>query len=542
MAGDATEAAQHSERGITDEGPADSPRQLQLVATKHHGMLYLDRVDAGQVVCTNVWTHERVRLPPGDWEIVHDADSGMYAFVGGQSGEDVLDPDAFPWTKVVFERADTGDLYVHCPGRGKYRGPQSMEELATRFSTAAVTLEIPPTNAKIEMDCYVFHRPRDLQSRCFWSMASVYTACNLTTYNKTPSKWVWTGQLAWHTNLCHAFGPQQCIVQSTHTPDGCDKEQKDSFASRCLPSTSVSTCGFLWLLLRWGTLKPRRGGFQDPSNRQSALSILRSLMDSAGALGPWQLLLHCNPSWQCHWPRPPAVLPGFVIVTMEVSAEGFVDVSPFAERSRAEPPLSAVSLWWSEIERAIEARDLKQIPLCLFVEVAFAKHLTTGPMSAQVVLQAASRLEYVMGQSKQMLGKQYGRLSAKVDDFEDDMPTRCIVDRRLLQYVLAGQFLAKGNHEFHMMTDKAWIGGMPLQVTVQTLPSGHAILCCPAVPRHRTIRTQGEFQILLTENFGGYPKQRFWWIRQTRRIAATTTGGTKRKYPYLPNGHQNLSL
>lgn len=159
-------------------------------------------------------------------------------------------------------------------------------------------------------------------------------------------------------------------------------------------------------------------------------------------------------------------------MTLLVTGDGFVDLSPLQELAETPQAGQTGRLWWAILAPSVRQGDSCDAPLATVLQVACAHMKQATALVAQLVLGVATQLELVMGASCKQRGSKLGLLQCKPHDFTDDRVTRDIVDRRLLQYVKAGQKVAKNCRQFHLLTDKAWIGGLPMQMTVQTIPSG----------------------------------------------------------------------
>lgn len=471
---------------MTASASSSRPRQVAFgagVAVQelgHGACIRLDRTGPDQYMVTNLLSLERKPLPLGEWELVHDELTDTCAVVNNAQDDQILEVSAL-MNKAVFKDPSSGELFI-VTGQGQGAVAHfSLEDTLCRFRTTTLFLEMRPTNAKCDLECFVFRRPRDLQSRAFISLASFYKVCNLVCYSRQPSKWVFVGLPTWSKALQKAFGDHSFFIESTHISPKSNKKTVSRFSSRCAPTTCVGTCAALFLLFRWGTQTPRHGGFPEEGSRLAALATARTLTSGSCALGDWSLLVRLDAGWLCQWPRPEPWRRDLATVTLLVTGDGFVDLSPLQELAETPQAGQTGRLWWAILAPSVRQGDSCDAPLATVLQVACAHMKQATALVAQLVLGVATQLELVMGASCKQRGSKLGLLQCKPHDFTDDRVTRDIVDRRLLQYVKAGQKVAKNCRQFHLLTDKAWIGGLPMQMTVQTIPSGHAILCCPAV-------------------------------------------------------------
>lgn len=112
--------------------------------------------------------------------------------------------------------------------------------------------------------------------------------------------------------------------------------------------------------------------------------------------------------------------------------------------------------------------------------LSIASNFCDSAFAAQIVVGISAQLEKVLGMSNKANAK-VGPLPCTIAELQDDVPGRHVVDRRLLQYVMAGLRLTKDHREYHFCTDKAWVGGLPLRFAVVTVASGHYVLSVLAV-------------------------------------------------------------
>ena len=464
---------------ITVEATADSDVPVVAHALGQKGCIFLDQIGVDTYVCTNIVTHERRQLPPGQWEAIYDPSLDCYVFAGGEDGNEAIDVEEF-MTQTPLKHPDSDEIYIASEGANGQQ-VKSLQELRSRFRTLDVELSIMPTNAQLKWSVFVFHRPRPLASRAFWSLISAYKALGLTTYTGQPTMWVYRCQMSWAKTFAQAFGEDQLIVSSTHLTNDCKREKTSIFDDRCLPATSVSTVGLLWLLYRWSALTPRQGGMTVGARKDAAEAVARSLISSCTDKSTgFDVQVRCSAtSWKCPWPRPYDLASELDRLTFTVSVDGFVDLSPLRDAANGIGGYSVVSVWWGVISSGIGSTSIVKVPLHSLLMVLITSEFTQ-PMAAQFIHGCAAELERSMGLAASR-DSPVGRIQCSWQDIGNENPSEHVVGKRLVQHVLAARRLSNGHHQFSMMTDKAWIGGLPLQVTVQTLTTGYAIVCGPAV-------------------------------------------------------------
>lgn len=304
----------------------------------HTGMIFLDRASADQYVVTNVHTHESKPMPPGQREVVHEETVDSFAFVRGESGDQIMEADGF-LRQSVFRNVESGTLMLSWMDNHGKTIHRPLEEITTRFKSGEAKLDIEPTNACITVGLHFFHRARDLQARAYWELTGIYAALRLKVYNGIASKWYYNGMRSWKKELGNVFGlNNKCFVGSTHTAEGSTKEVQEPFDDRCLPSTSVNSMWLLWLMHRWAENRPRYGGFVQEESRSAARAIMRALLHAVVySPSPWRLQVQLDHAWVALWPRPRLFDLAKPVVCFEVSSEGVVDVVPLQVLANTHP-------------------------------------------------------------------------------------------------------------------------------------------------------------------------------------------------------------
>lgn len=270
-----------------------TPNKLDEAA--YTGVVFLDRVSDGKYTATHVITQEQRLLPPGDWECVTSDDNHDVLFVGGPDGDSIIVAAEHFSKFTLFNNEVTKEVFVECRSVAG-TSVVSLESISCRFKSGSAELNVPPSNANIDLELYVFHRPRDMGSRVFWSLQSLYKALKLKYYSNTPSKWTYFGVPSWRAALGKVFGDQKLFILSTHTSGGSAKESACSFTERCLPHTCMASSAMLWLLLRWGLNPKRHGGFADFDPQMAASAVAKSLIASA-ASSPFVLQVSLVQKW-----------------------------------------------------------------------------------------------------------------------------------------------------------------------------------------------------------------------------------------------------
>jgi len=160
---------------------ATSTAPVDASAVSHDECIALDQVDVMQFIMTNTLTAERYKLPPGEWHLEVDADSGEGAVYQPSSPEH---PDGrFMFVdellkKVVYKHPE-GELFLTIGDSLPHR---SLSVWRTRFSPGSVVVQAGFSSAKYDLNVFVFHLPRAADQRMFWEIGQFYTCLAMQTH------------------------------------------------------------------------------------------------------------------------------------------------------------------------------------------------------------------------------------------------------------------------------------------------------------------------------------------------------------------------
>ena len=256
------------------------------------------------LVLTNTKTHGKVKLPEGEsYEIDFDAD-GVNAIVYGVQldGSDFFKTDTDLMTKFIHYVDDEEYMYDIQTGRNGL-----LSTTMVRNKCGNLKLRIGNTAAESTQNIVVTHRPRDGNTRVFWSFEDVYNTLGLDTYNYA-SKWVSNSAEKWDSQIKDFYGinAEGGVIENMNFAECARATRKNNlpWVKRCFPYSSVSTAGTLLLLARFGVLAPQQGGLLLSKGKSAALDMLRSLLSVVDNT-PITIPLLLNDAWNCQWPRPP---------------------------------------------------------------------------------------------------------------------------------------------------------------------------------------------------------------------------------------------
>lgn len=153
-----------------------------------------------------------------------------------------------------------------------------------RFQEGTITLRVGSCKQPQTFSHYLLRFPRQ-GMRHFWDMHAVYKLMGFSSFKGFASRWAYESKDSWQRFFIDLGFEGHCI----QSPGGLGAEEAGVTIHRFLPATSVSTLGFVALLLRWSALPPNRGGLREPDRRAAAAALLAGLLASAASGGQWRL-------------------------------------------------------------------------------------------------------------------------------------------------------------------------------------------------------------------------------------------------------------
>ena len=107
-------------------------------------------------------------------------------------------------------------------------------------------------------------------------------------YGGRPSDWIGNGMPRWVIFLTKLIGPGHNVLSVNYREDKeSTRRYKLPWDQRCLPGNSLSTAGFISMLLRWCSVNQDAGGTAEGTGpRDVALSLVTTLLDFAQSGAP----------------------------------------------------------------------------------------------------------------------------------------------------------------------------------------------------------------------------------------------------------------
>ena len=447
-----------------------------IVPVPFAGRLFLDEVGYNKFVLTDTVTMESAQLDPGFWELAFD-DEGVEAVL---TYIDPLFLDGEPHV-VDVEDVMTKEVYVH-PGNERYihiRGkePYSLDLSLCRFTLGSVKLRMGCSNAHVNLKCSIFREPRHVGLRVFFSVHDFYTALGMTSYQGQPSFWANKRRPAWISWLESSF-PGPMFIYSTRV-NADNKKWKDvPWHCRCVSSMSASTVTALMLLGRFAYTGAERGGMKSEGSSKTSAMMLRSLLACCYTEEPAMAIrVFLKVDWACLAPRP-ANATGFrgpsAVITMD--GEGvldFMDMWKVVQGDRA----SSISMQWLAILFPHGIQDAK-----LHIDTALQRCFV-----AKKALSIASQICYAVACALERFWLDTSRKKSvwaefEYEKFEAAIQNQTHLQRLLAQHVHKGRQVAQNETTMALLTDKASVKLLGLQVSNFVFASNVNILATPMVP------------------------------------------------------------
>lgn len=245
-----------------------------------------------------------------------------------------------------------------------------------------------------------------------------------------------------------------------------------------LPWVGISSHGLIAILSRWALAAPRGGGLAEPKARAASSELLIAILglakpDRGGHVG---LSISIETDWRVRWPRPPDCSRS---VTLRWDAAGQVDLIGFFDEVRGRFPASRKQ-WWHQSVVESFLRDLRSFTL-FDVFCAASTDKRVHHLFKQLVWGIGQLLEGIFRGNAGRPG-----LKMQVAGFAEVLDSGPLMDRKLVQYVMASKRVSEGMglRSYSICTDKASVGGLGggLQNTVIGLgQSNIAIFGIPQV-------------------------------------------------------------
>lgn len=272
------------------------------------------------------------------------------------------------------------------------------------------------------------------------------------------------------------------LVFGTYLRDGSEKRGHLPWHERCLPSTSVSSCGLLALLCRWCAISKSGGGLNDNDDRAACDKVLESIMFKFQEtnLKDFLVTVQLVEKWSSRWPRPlDPEIPSFKVHIVD----GVCDFKELFELGTRRAPLTIARKWCRLMECLVDAVG-PAVGLQRFL-LFVVRQPGLQPMFAQIVVGITCRLDFAMARevldTRRGRGPRPGRVTVRFMDDEQADALGNRMEKMLIQHVAAGRRCFEGCRVLGLATDKANVKGLNLQNSIVVNTKGFAVLTCPQV-------------------------------------------------------------
>lgn len=318
------------------------------------------------------------------------------------------------------------------------------------------------------LTCYVLARAR-CGFRTWWCLTSLYRSIELTSFKGYPSKWVYEGLKPWCEGLAQVGMPDH-LMQAT---GGLTLEESLRSTDRFLATSSISSPGLVWLLVRLSSMSNNCGGLRGQDDRRRASELLNRILRACFASERSCVRIELSNDWSCLWPRP--VGSGEIDLELVVSPRLEVDLEPWrdlldaAEFPRGHP----CRLWWRELFGGSDPPgDLVNLESLLVLAMR-SKALVS--LLSQVLWCIGSLFEEVVVGIRDC-GGLVEQSNASIDSLKGNPKE---VDLQLCRYMESCKLAVGYPLHMSLATDKASIKGCSLVNTVAVTGGNLAALLPP---------------------------------------------------------------
>jgi hypothetical protein len=233
----------------------------------------------------------------------------------------------------------------------------------------------------------------------------------------------------------------------------------------------------MMLTLRWAYYAFAKGGLKEAGPRAASRSFLRSCLQwLLQHRVEFYISIEIVDKWACRWPRPASTPDGEKHV--RIACEWCAQLVRALRCRATSRRLEGIEGLEEGIAQGAQHGFalLERAGLCGGLRWCVGRSGFGGPG----VVGDFPRVREVLGQCGEK-AVSVGNFTFKWIDWEDSKNICDLADKMLVQYCASGKELASVHHEVGLPTDKGTISGLPLQITLLVLPTGHASVCCPQV-------------------------------------------------------------
>ena len=348
-----------------------------------------------------------------------------------------------------------------------------------RHRPAVCSFELFGIGGALKLAVCIFVVPRPGNQRVWWHLKDIYTVGKFDVFSGASSKWIFNMVDSWRAMFIEAFGCDQVVYGFQHSDESNHRNALGD-DQKCLGESSVSTVGWLLLLLRWGYKVPRSGGLRAPSAAEAARTMLSSVLNCIVQLTELKIPIAVAVNWLPVWPRPEPRPDGRAWVYITIN-QGILDFGELSVAG-ARPDRMAAAHTWHRALTSVFGKATS-CPLVHFLSSAsHSKHLSG--LVNQLLVALVVVLEKTLGRVAQEgsmdkdLGLEVLWKDAEVPKGGQEM------EAKLAHYVLNCKWKSEGQDVIGISTDEGMVKGIPLQNSVICLPNNVCMLACPQVVPH----------------------------------------------------------
>lgn len=411
----------------------------------HRDLVFLDYCATGHLI-THTLTHERVRLPSGDWQLDFDEDD-IGVLVDVRDARPGAEPRilhvADLLQRTVFRAATSGELFVQKDASVK---AVSLDMERCWFRDATVDLICGRTSAKVGMRCFIMKMSRHGKQCMFWPLVLLYGVLQLSSFKKQGGRWVQHEMTRWTKWLADNLGDSQ-IVRGRQARLGDDRKDL--------------------------------GGFGERASRQAASELfegfLRYFLSKVGAQSCLEVC--ADDDWVCTFPRPQPVCVEKVPIYVSGECINLRGLDSFGGGPRAASTCKRWRRALGKLFSGAEVAGRQDILLIAFITACISVSAVRS-LLVQLLWLVSLKVEVVCAQQVKSEGGS-GTDSLTVQWTKEDILMDEATDSKLGALILCSVATTAGCYDFSLATDKASVAGFPLVNSCLALPSGEAFVCAP---------------------------------------------------------------
>lgn len=299
----------------------------------------------------------------------------------------------------------------------------------------------------------------------------------MTTFNKTPSKWVHYIIPVSGRRLQAFFDAEGRFLFSRRLNVSQQKAQSVPWYSRCLPHTSASSLQLFIMVHTFAFLVPERGGLKDIGARKAAIGLFEALVKKAHprkARAP--MTLELRDDWRCLWPRPSV---SFELPTARVDLNfgpgDTIDLSPLFQFGDCPLEVRERRAWYNAFIKCGFHGDEEHVRV---VELLgrIARSAKLEPLMAQILWRLAADFELALGEQHNCSESDIQfAWKGPISQHDPDM------EMKLFGYQQAALRESERHTNLGISSDKGNPAGMTLLNTTITYANSVMVLALPTV-------------------------------------------------------------